>query len=118
MPPFSNAAFYTPVRLDRIEKEEPIVVDILQSSNAALVDKSLTGHTIDVSENGMKVVTGVPIPVDSRISLQLDLDPEPCRLVGEVRWASDTGWFGLQLDEDCADFESWTRMFQFDLIRD
>lgn len=106
------------MRLDRIEKEEEVLVDIINSSDQALVDTFMACRTIDVSENGMKVDVGQPLPVDSRLGLRLDLTSELYRLEGEVRWCSDTGHAGLLLDEESPDFINWTRMFELDLVRE
>lgn len=106
------------MRTDRIEKEEEVLVDIIDSSDTNLVDTSMACKTLDVSEYGMKVVIGVTVPVDSRLGLRLDLTSDLYRLEGEVRWINESGQLGLQLDEDSPDFINWMRMFELDLIRE
>ena len=106
------------MRLDRIEKEEEVLVDVIHSSNAELVDTFLACRTVDVSENGMKVAMDMDVPLETRLGLRLDFTSELYRLEGEVRWINESGGFiGLQLDEESADYINWTRMFELDLIR-
>ncbi len=106
------------MRLDRIEKEEEVLVDIIHSSDARLVDTFLACRTVDVSENGMKVAMDMDVPLETRLGLRLDFTSELYRLEGEVRWTNERGGFvGLQLDEDSPDYINWTRMFELDLIR-
>ena len=99
------------MRLDRIERDEEVVVDVITSPDDELLDTSMACRTVDVSENGMKVAAGMSIPVDSKLGLRLDFSTDLYRLEGEVRWNDESGVVGLMLDEDSPDFINWTRMF-------
>ena len=105
------------MRLDRIEREENVLVDVIQCrGNPELNDTSLSCRTVDVSESGMKVSSDMDIPVETVVGLRLDLSSVLYRLEGEVRWCKTEGkhYVGLLIDEDSPDFVSWTRMFQLD----
>ncbi len=102
------------MRLDRIEREEPVLVDIINCmANPELNDTHLSGKTVDVSENGMKVITSVELPPDTIVGLRLDIAAHLYRLEGEVRWSKED-LAGLLLDESSADFDHWTEMFELD----
>ena len=105
------------MRLDRIEREEEVLVDVINCvDQPELNDTSLTCKTVDVSEAGMLVVTDIEIPVNTRLGLRLDLSSVLYRLEGEVRWSRKEGshLVGLLLDNDSQDYVPWTRMFQLD----
>lgn len=105
------------MRLDRIEREEDVLVDVIQCRrNPELNDTHLSCKTVDVSEVGMKVESDMDIPVATVLGLRLDLSSVLYRLEGEVRWCKDEGkhYVGLLLDEDSPDYIHWTRMFQLD----
>jgi hypothetical protein len=106
------------MRLDRIEKQEAVMIDVISCmSQPELNATSLTCTTIDVSESGMKVATAIPIPVSTRLGLRLDVASHLYRLEGEVRWSRDEDqhYVGLLIDDDSADIVAWTRMFELDL---
>ena len=106
------------MRLDRIERDEEVLVDIINCENQPELNAtSLACRTIDVSENGMKVVSELAIPVRTRLGLRLDLSSMVYRLEGEVRWSKDDGmnYIGLLLDTQSQDIVCWNRMFQMDL---
>ncbi len=106
------------MRLDRIERDEEVLVDIINCENQPELNAtSLACRTIDVSENGMKVATELAIPVRTRLGLRLDLSSMVYRLEGEVRWSKDDGmkYIGLLLDTQSQDIICWNRMFQMDL---
>jgi hypothetical protein len=105
------------MRLDRIEREEDVLVDVIMcSENPALNDTSLSCRTVDVSEAGMLMTSGLDFPVNTVLGLRLDLSSVLYRLEGEVRWCREEGthYVGLLLDSDSPDFVNWTRMFQLD----
>ncbi len=105
------------MRLDRIEREEDVLIDIITcAQNPELNDTSWSCRTVDVSETGMKVESELGIPVETVLGLRLDLSSVLYRLEGVVRWCSDdeSHYVGLLLDQDSPDFVSWTRMFQLD----
>lgn len=105
------------MRLDRIDKEEDVLVDILQcQEQPELNDMSLACRTVDVSEYGMRLGSDVAIPVKSRLALRLDVNSKVYRLEGEVRWArqDEQYYIGLLLDEASPDFDAWMKMFQLD----
>ena len=105
------------MRLDRIEKDEEVLVDVINCINQPeLNDTSLACRTVDVSERGMMVQTDLDIPIKTRLGLRLDLASVLYRLEGEVRWCKDEGthYVGLLIDNDSPDFIPWTRMFQLD----
>jgi hypothetical protein len=106
------------MRLDRIEKQEAVLIDVISCmSHPELNDTSLTCTTIDVSETGMKVATAMSIPVSTRLGLRLDVASHLYRLEGEVRWSRDENehCVGLLIDDGSADIVAWTRMFELDL---
>ena len=103
------------MRLDRIEREEEVLVDVIDCSQRPdLNHTSIACRTVDVSENGMKVNTELSIPVHTIVSLRLDLPSQLYRLKGEVRWARDEGrhYVGLMLDENSPDMIAWNQMFE------
>lgn len=105
------------MRLDRIEREEDVLVDVINCArNPELNDTSISCKTVDVSESGMKVATEMDFPVETVLGLRLDLASVLYRLEGEVRWCKDEGkhYVGLLINEDSPDFVNWTRMFQLD----
>lgn len=105
------------MRLDRIEREENVLVDVIQcTGNPGLNATSLSCRTVDVSEGGMKVSSDLDIPVATVLGLRLDFSSELYRLEGEVRWCKTEGkhYVGLLIDEDSPDYVNWTRMFQLD----
>jgi hypothetical protein len=102
------------MRLDRIEREEQILVSVIHcSTDPELNDTTLACRTVDVSKEGMQVRSELPIPVCSKLGLRLDLTFALYRLEAEVRWTRKEGlnYVGLRLDDDSADFDSWARMF-------
>ena len=105
------------MRLDRIEREEEVLIDVINCDDQPdLNDTSLACRTVDVSERGMQVMTDMSIPVHTRLGLRLDLSTVVYRLEGEVRWTRKNGaiYVGLLLDDDSQDYVPWTRMFQLD----
>lgn len=105
------------MRLDRIEKKEAVLVDVIRcAAKPHLNDTSMTCTTVDVSESGMKVSTGMAIPVATRLGLRLDVASHLYRLEGEVRWSRNEGrhYVGLLIDNESPDFVAWTRMFELD----
>ncbi|MBT4492190.1 MAG: PilZ domain-containing protein [Gammaproteobacteria bacterium] len=105
------------MRLDRIEREEDVLVDIISCQmNPELNDTSLACRTVDVSEVGMQVESDLDLPPETVLGLRLDLSSVLYRLEGEVRWCREEGkhYVGLLIDEESPDFVNWTRMFQLD----
>ena len=105
------------MRLDRIEREEDVLVDVIHCVNKPeLNDTSMACRTVDVSEAGMKVAGDMNLPIATVLGLRLDLSNNLYRLEGEVRWCSndEMHYVGLLLDEDSPDFANWTRMFDLD----
>ncbi|MBO6658259.1 MAG: PilZ domain-containing protein [Pseudomonadales bacterium] len=105
------------MRLDRIEREEDVLVDVIKcSGNPALNDTSLACRTVDVSEGGMKVASNLDFPIETVLGLRLDLSSVRYRLEGEVRWCrnEEKHYVGLRIDKNSQDFVNWTRMFQLD----
>lgn len=105
------------LRLDRIEREEEILVDVISClAQPDLNDTAMACRTVDVSENGMRVATNMEIPVNTVLGLRLDLPDQLYRLEGLVRWSREDESYnvGLLLDEQSQDFPAWTKMFQID----
>ena len=105
------------MRLDRIERDEEVLIDVINCINQPeLNDTSVACRTVDLSESGMKVKTDLVIPVATILGLRLDLASELYRLEAEVRWCKDTDahYIGLLLDDESPDFVPWTMMFQLD----
>ena len=105
------------MRLDRIEREEEVLVDVISCEmQPDLNDTAMACRTIDVSENGMCVSTDMDLPVNTVLGLRLDLPTQLYRLEGEVRWCRENEHFniGLLLNEQSQDFGAWTKMFQLD----
>jgi hypothetical protein len=101
-------------RLDRIERSEEVLVDVIDCVDQPdLISTSLACRTIDISETGMKLDAGMPIPVNTTLSLRLDFAAQLFRLEGKVRWATDDGghFIGLVLNEDSPDLSNWSQMF-------
>jgi hypothetical protein len=102
------------MRLDRIEREEQILVSIIHcDDDPDLDDTSLACRTVDVSEAGMQLISAFAIPVNSKLGLRLDFSSELYRLEAEVRWNrdEDNHYVGLELNKESADFASWKNMF-------
>ncbi len=105
------------LRLDRIEKEEDILVDVISCElQPDLNDTAMACRTLDVSENGMCVATQMDLPVNTVLGLRLDLPTQLYRLQGEVRWCRENNDFniGLLLNDESQDMRAWTEMFQLD----
>jgi hypothetical protein len=105
------------LRLDRIEREEEVLVDVIScSSQPDLNDTAMACRTVDVSETGMRVATNMEIPVNTVLGLRLDLPDQLYRLEGEVRWSREDESFnvGLLINEQSQDFPAWTKMFQLE----
>ena len=105
------------MRLDRIEREEEVLIDVIScDSQPDLVDTAMACRTVDVSECGMKVSTQMALPVNTVLGLRLDLPTQLYRLEGSVRWSREDDTFnvGLLLNEQSQDFGAWTKMFQLD----
>lgn len=105
------------MRLDRIEREEDVLIDVINClGNPELNDTSLACRTVDVSEAGMKVASDVEFPVATVLGLRLDFSDKLYRLEGEVRWCNveDKQYVGLLIDEASPDYINWTQMFQID----
>lgn len=105
------------MRLDRIEKEEDILVDVINCDKyPELNDTSLACRTVDVSETGMKVASAMDIPIETVLGLRLDMESVLYRLEGEVRWCKTDSkhYIGLLIDENSPDYINWTRMFELD----
>jgi len=105
------------MRLDRIERQEEVLIDVIDCVNQPdLVDTALACRTLDVSEDGMKVVSDMNLPVNTLLGLRLDLDTQLYRLQAQVRWSNDEGNYhvGLLINDDSPDMNDWTRMFQIE----
>jgi hypothetical protein len=105
------------MRLDRIERGEEVLIDVITCLESPdLNDTSLACRTLDVSENGMKLVSDMKIPVDTVLGLRLDLPSALYRLEARVRWCEQEDNFniGLLLNDNSQDFGAWTKMFQLD----
>ncbi|MFN3237279.1 MAG: PilZ domain-containing protein [Pseudomonadales bacterium] len=105
------------LRLDRIEREEEVLVDVIScSAQPDLNDTAMACRTVDVSETGMRVATNMEIPVNTVLGLRLDLPDQLYRLEGEVRWSREDESFnvGLLINEQSQDFPAWTKMFQLE----
>lgn len=105
------------MRLDRIERDEEVLVDVISCLiQPELNDTALACRTVDVSEKGMRVTTAMAIPVDTFVSLRLDLPTALYRLEGRVRWTKEEDEFniGLLLSDQSQDFSAWTKLFELD----
>jgi len=105
------------MRLDRIERQEEVLVDVIDCVNQPdLVDTALACRTLDFSEDGIKMVSEMDLPVNTVLGLRLDLETNLYRLQAQVRWSNDEGDFhvGLLLNQDSPDMNDWTRMFQLE----
>ncbi|MDK1023480.1 MAG: PilZ domain-containing protein [Gammaproteobacteria bacterium] len=106
------------MRPERIEREEDVFVDVIQcQENPDLNQTSMSCRTLDVSQNGLKLVTGLLLPPATVLGLRLDLSSVLYRLEGEVRWCLDDHGCraGLLLDRESPDFDAWIRMFEPDI---
>ena len=105
------------LRLDRIEREEEILVDVIScDSQPELIDTAMACRTLDVSETGMCVASRLDLPVDTVLGLRLDLPTQLYRLQGSVRWSREDDSFnvGLLLNDESQDICDWARLFQLD----
>ena len=105
------------MRLDRIEREEEVLVDVINClSQPDLNDTSLACRTMDVSEQGMKMSSGMVNPVNTIVALRLDLPTQLYRLETEVRWSQENGenTLGLLINKESQDIGAWAKMFQLD----
>ena len=78
-----------------------------------LQDTTLTCEAVDASEFGLQLVTGVPFPPHTRLSLRLDFGDELFRLDAIVRWLKGNH-VGLLPDDMSQDIDAWVSMFFFD----
>ena len=75
------------MRPDRVECEIETMVGVESCPDSPdLQDTMLTCEAVDASESGLQLVTGVPFPPHTRLSLRLDLGGELFRLDAIVRW--------------------------------
>lgn len=105
------------MRLDRIEREEAVLVDIIRcQGNPELNDTAFACKTVDVSEGGMQVQSDLVLPPATILGLRLEVSEVLYRLEAEVRWSRENGkhYCGVMLDEASADYITWTRMFEID----
>ena len=105
------------MRLDRIEREEEVIVDVINClAQPELNDTAMACKTVDVSEYGMRVTTDMDLPVSTILGLRLETPAQLFRLEGEVRWASVSGEYqvGVLLKDDSEDISDWVKMFQLD----
>jgi hypothetical protein len=106
------------MRLDRIEKDEQVLVGVISClAHPDLNDTAFSCRTVDVSEAGMQLATDISIPVDTVLSLRLDLPSSLYRLEARVRWCTEENNYniGLLLNDQSQDFGAWNEMFQLDL---
>ena len=106
------------MRLERIERDDNIFVDVLQCQDQPdLKHAALTCRMVDVSGNGMKMASGMHIPVDTVLGLRVDFPSHLYRLQGQVRWVRDDNehYVGVLLDDvESPDIDAWTRLFDLD----
>ena len=99
-------------RPTRVNLQQDLVIRVLAcDKDPLLTDAHLSAKTIDVSESGMKVWLYVPVPQQTRVSLNVPGSGD-LRLEGEVRWVEDAGEIriGVLIDEQSADFAAWREM--------
>ena len=105
------------MRLDRIEEHEEVLIDVIECiRRPELRATSMSGSTEDVSEGGVKMSSGMSLPVATRVGLRIGVASTLYRLEGEVRWAMKEGkhYLGVMLDETSQDFAAWSKRFQLD----
>ncbi|MEZ7907052.1 MAG: PilZ domain-containing protein [Pseudomonadales bacterium] len=105
------------MRLDRIERDEEVLVDVIDCiSQPGLNDTSFACRTVDVSETGIKMSSDMSIPVNTIVALRLDLPTQLYRLEAEVRWNQVNGenTLGLLIKKDSQDIGACSKMFQLD----
>ena len=105
------------LRLDRIERQEEVLVDVISCLELPdLNDTAMACRILDVSKNGMFVSTNLNLPVNTLLGLRLDLQTQLYRLEGRVRWSREDESFnvGLLINDQSQDFSAWTEMFELD----
>jgi len=104
------------MRPDRIETEEPVLVDVISCTDPSLNDVHMSGKILDISETGMKVTMATAVPEKTLLGFRLDTGTDVFRLEGEVRWITNNGevMMGILLDKTCSDFTKWTELFEFE----
>ena len=75
-----------------------------------LQDTTLTCEVVDAPGSGLQLLTGVPFPPHTRLSLRLDFGGELFRLDAIVRWLQGNR-VGLLLDDMSQDIDAWVSMF-------
>jgi hypothetical protein len=106
------------MRLDRIETEETVLIDILSSpGRPELADTYIAGAAVDVSVQGLKISSDLEIPIGSALAMRLDIGVQLFRLEAVVQWSSkeDLYFCGIRLSEDSPDFIEWRALFESDV---
>jgi hypothetical protein len=94
-------------------REKLFVQVILCGSEPALVGRTFSAYTADVSANGISFQCGQDLPPDALVDLWVDMSSRPGKffLSGRVRWSRDAQGqclVGVELDSGSAtDIDSW-----------
>jgi hypothetical protein len=104
----------------RVEREEPIFIEVLSASGARKGDNvTLQCTTRDISPNGLKITTNFPIINNAILELLINLQSGGYKflLTGEVRWvrkmSEDCYLAGFELIEaEHSDIKQWREMFE------
>ncbi|MAV26182.1 MAG: hypothetical protein CMQ05_08690 [Gammaproteobacteria bacterium] len=107
------------MRLDRIETQETVLIDIADCpERPELDDTHMSAITVDISKEGLKMGSNIEIPVGSFLGMRVSIRGRLFRLEGEVRWhlREDGAWFsGVHLRDSSPDLAEWREMFQVDV---
>jgi hypothetical protein len=105
-------------RLPREQRCERVLVQFTRRNPALGFGPVLRGHTVDISETGIQLVSCVPMPARSLLQLWIAVDSErKYVLSGETRWrlpiaGGNAYRSGIALHTDRDDFPAWEHRFR------
>lgn len=103
----------------RLQRSEPVTINVTASDDAELVGTSFQCTTTDISSIGMRLKTERNLPLMTAVEICVGIHGMQCKyfLKGQVIYSSaaeQDGWFyqGIKLDDKpTADMLSWSELF-------
>lgn len=101
----------------RRSSNDNLFVQIVSAPNSSLVGQTIACLALDVSPNGLRIQSEIPIPDGSRLDLWVDNSNGPGKffLSSTVRWSTEVGErheAGLELHGGAAtDIELWRQQY-------
>ncbi|MGA2533665.1 MAG: PilZ domain-containing protein [Candidatus Aminicenantales bacterium] len=93
----------------RFREENKIVLTLIPEGTAPRPKQTFYSLTNDISMGGIRIMTDAPLPVDSRVKLEITLSKprKSIQAVARVRWVKDLFGkhvydMGLEFEEICS----------------